>query len=255
MSPGAGTVAGSVRRAAAGTRARWRRRRVVEIVPAPGVRLRWRHDDRYPAAMAAGTYEPALVHHLVATLRPGDHVLDLGANSGYLSFVAKALVGPSGRVVAVEPHPENIATLADRQALNPDLPVEVVACAVGAVTGRARMQLTRNLANGRLADAGWSHAKPALDEVEVATRSFDVLLADVAPSLVKLDVEGAEGAVLAASAGPTAWPTAPRLLVEYHGHDNRDRVLAAAGAWGWAADDDPAADGLPAGLLVLRVPA
>lgn len=241
-----------VRRVAAGARARWRRHRVVEVVRPDGGVLRWRHDDRYPAAMADGTYEPELVAHFAALLRPGDHVLDLGANSGYLSFLAKALVGGTGRVVAVEPHPDNLATLADRQALNPDLPVEVVAAAVAPATGRAALLLTRNLANSRLDAAGWSHAKPAVDSVEVATRSLDDLIADVAPALVKLDIEGAEGDVLAASAGPTAWPTAPVLLVEYHGEANRDRCRAVAGSWGWSVDDAPVADGLPAGLLTLR---
>ncbi len=243
-----------VRRAAREARSRWRRQRVVEVALPGGGRLRWRHDDRYPAAMAAGTYEPELVARLVEHVRRGDHVLDLGANSGYLSFVAKSLVGPAGRVVAVEPHPDNLATIADRQALNPDLPVEVVAGAVAPHTGRATLQLTRNLANGRLGDPTWSHAKPAVATLEVAAHRLDDLVLRAAPTLVKLDIEGAEGEVLEASAGPAAWPTAPVLLVEYHGEDNRARARAVATAWGWTAEDAPSPDGLPAGLLTLRGP-
>lgn len=245
-------VAEPVRRAARGARSRWRRRRVVEVTLVNGDRLRWRQDDRYPPAMATGTYEPELVARLVEHVRPGDHVLDLGANSGYLSFVAKALAGVDGRVVAVEPHPDNLATIADRQALNPGLALEVVAGAVAATTGRATLQVTRNLANSRLGDPAWSHAKPAVTSLEVATHSLDDLVGAAAPTLVKLDIEGAEGDVLEASAGPTAWPTAPVLLVEYHGHANRDRVSAVAAGWGWVVEHHPATDGLPAGLLVLR---
>jgi predicted methyltransferase len=44
-------------------------------------------------------------------LRPGDVVIDIGANVGdYTAFVA-TLVGPSGHVYAVEPAPANISTL------------------------------------------------------------------------------------------------------------------------------------------------
>lgn len=247
-------LADPVRRAAREARSRWRRQRVVEVALPGGGRLRWRHDDRYPAAMATGTYEPELVARLVEHVRRGDHVLDLGANSGYLSFVAKALAGPAGRIVAVEPHPDNLATIADRQALNPDLPLEVVAGAVAARTGRATLQLTRNLANSRLGDPAWSHAKPAIAALEVATHSLDDLVRRTAPTLVKLDIEGAEGEVLEASAGPSAWPTVPMLLVEYHGGDNRDRVRAVARDWGWVAADAPSPDGLPAGLLTVQRP-
>lgn len=243
-----------VRLAARGARARWRRHQVVTVPRPDGGVLRWRADDRYPPAMLDGTYEPLLVARLGELLGPGDHVLDLGANSGYLSLLAKALVGPSGRVVAVEPHPDNLVTLADRTRLNPDLPIEVLAVAVGPTSGRATLELTRNLANGHLASASWDHAKPSVARVEVPTRSLDDLVAETRPTVVKVDIEGAEGEVLTASAGPAQWPTGPTFLVEYHGRANQQRCLAAAERWGWRTTDVPDPDGLPAGLLTLHPP-
>ena len=41
----------------------------------------------------------------LSTCRPGDTVLDVGANIGIFSLWASERVGPSGRVVAVEPLP------------------------------------------------------------------------------------------------------------------------------------------------------
>lgn len=240
------------RLAAHGARARWRRHRVVAVARPDGGVLRWRRDERYPSAMLDGTYEPHLVARLTDLLHPGDHVLDVGANSGYLSLLAKALVGPEGRVVAVEPHPENLATLADRTRLNPDLPIEVLAVAAAPASGRATLELTRNLANGRLATAEWDHAKPPVSRIEVPARSLDDLVAVATPTVVKIDIEGAEGELLAASAGPDRWPTTPTLLVEYHGMRNRDQCLEAAERWGWPAEDEPDPEGLPAGLLTLR---
>lgn len=204
--------------------------------------------------MLDGTYEPDLVAHLHRALSPGGCLLDLGANSGYLSFLAKAQVGHDGRVVAVEPHPENLATLRDRQALNAGLPIEVLPVAAAPEAGQVALHLTRNLANSRIEAAGWDHEKPALDEVVVAARTLDDLVGAAAPDVVKVDIEGAEGAVLDASAGPSSWPTRPVLLVEYHGHENRDRCVAAARRWGWTSRDEPGDGGLPTGLLVLEAP-
>jgi SAM-dependent methyltransferase len=45
----------------------------------------------------------------LAELRPGEHVLDLGSGSGMDTFVAAALVGPSGRVVGVDMTAEQVA--------------------------------------------------------------------------------------------------------------------------------------------------
>lgn len=39
-------------------------------------------------------------------LRPGDVVLDIGANMGYMSIMASRFVGASGHVHAFEPSPE-----------------------------------------------------------------------------------------------------------------------------------------------------
>ena len=55
--------------------------------------------------MWAGAYECALVRMLRSFLKPGMVFLDLGANIGYFSAIAAALVGTSGRVFAFEPSP------------------------------------------------------------------------------------------------------------------------------------------------------
>ena len=44
-------------------------------------------------------------------LRPGDAVIDVGANVGFFSIQAAARVGPTGSVVAFEPHPATFAQL------------------------------------------------------------------------------------------------------------------------------------------------
>lgn len=58
------------------------------------------------AAARLGGYERPYMRLLPALVRPGDVVVDAGANVGAYTHALSALVGPSGRVLAFEPIPE-----------------------------------------------------------------------------------------------------------------------------------------------------
>lgn len=58
-----------------------------------------------------GVFEPNLTAWLTDQLRPGDTFLDVGANVGYFTLLASSLVGPAGRVIAVEASPSTFAAL------------------------------------------------------------------------------------------------------------------------------------------------
>src|SRR5262245_48280046 len=49
-------------------------------------------------------YEPGVTDAIVTALRPGDVFVDVGANIGYFTVLAAAVVGDRGRVIAFEPH-------------------------------------------------------------------------------------------------------------------------------------------------------
>jgi len=55
-----------------------------------------------------GSWEPHIMAILQRHLKPGDTYVDVGANVGVMAFTAAAAVGPTGRVLAFEPHPDNI---------------------------------------------------------------------------------------------------------------------------------------------------
>ena len=57
------------------------------------------------------TWEPEF-HILHEFVSPGDWVIDVGANVGYYTKKFSDLVGPHGRVIAVEPVPETFSFLA-----------------------------------------------------------------------------------------------------------------------------------------------
>jgi FkbM family methyltransferase len=88
-------------------------------------------------------YEPGLSRALRDRLAPGDVFLDIGANIGYFSVLAGRIVGPAGRVVSFEPHPEARSVLQQAVAAN-DLAgiIEIVPAAVADRTGVVPLFLT-----------------------------------------------------------------------------------------------------------------
>ena len=70
-------------------------------------------------AMLTGSYDLILCDHLRQRLSPGDIVLDVGANVGYVSAVAASYVGTTGEVHGFEPLGMCFERLRVLSALNP----------------------------------------------------------------------------------------------------------------------------------------
>lgn len=92
-----------------------------------------------PALRDAGTWEPGLRAAVLADLRPGAMAADVGANVGYFALAMAEAVGPSGRVIAVEPDPANLALLRENARRTRGAPIEVVAAAAWDRPGRLRL--------------------------------------------------------------------------------------------------------------------
>ncbi|MCO1580333.1 FkbM family methyltransferase [Crossiella sp. SN42] len=145
-----------------------------------------------------GVWEPNLTALLRRRLRPGDVFVDCGANIGYFSLVAAHLVGPAGRVVAVEASPSVCAVLRGNLALNR---VGTVRTVPKAVSDRAQTLAFYQPVPG--APSVTTSVRPS--EADVPVFEVDALpLAElVRPEelrrarLIKIDVEGGEHVALA----------------------------------------------------------
>jgi FkbM family methyltransferase len=143
-----------------------------------------------------GVWEPTITAHYRAALRPGDVVIDIGANVGLHTLLAARLVGPAGRVHAIEASPWIFARLGRNLAANGATNVIAHNIAVTAEPGPVQVFLhdPGNL-GGTTIVAAEAAANGALPEAMVEGRPLaDIVpLADIlAARLIKIDVEGAE---------------------------------------------------------------
>lgn len=203
-------------RLAGALRGRWRRWRPLRVAAGPAQGLRLDPGAGDPDAVA-GLYEAPVQAAVAAELRAGDVVLDVGANIGFLTVLAARLVGPAGRVVAFEPVPANAQLVRRNAALNRQRQVQVVEAAVGDHVGTAKLVLARHAGGAAL--QGADRPQDACGELTVPVVTLDDWLARLAPSLpgpvrlVKVDVEGAEAAVLR-GAGALLRGQRPLVLLE-----------------------------------------
>ncbi|MEV0602297.1 FkbM family methyltransferase [Streptomyces sp. NPDC050315] len=144
-----------------------------------------------------GVWEPHLTGWLESRLKPGDVFVDVGANIGYYSLLASHLVGDSGKVVAIEASPTFHKILAAQAATNHCDNLR----AVNAAISDHEEILTFTLASSR--NMGANSIVPYGGEAESTFEAEARPLADVLTSdevararVIKIDVEGAEGAVV-----------------------------------------------------------
>jgi FkbM family methyltransferase len=185
-----------------------------------------------------GTYERDLQKLFVSTIRPGQVVWDIGANVGLFTLLAARLVGPAGRVIALEPLPRNLDLVQKHLALNGIGNVTVLAQAVADATGSSFF------ATGSSPSMGHLDAEQGL-EVNVTT-IYALVESGAAPppDAMKMDIEGAESRALA-GARRTLEVHRPVILLSTHGRVQHEACWSMLRELGYELSlrRDGAADG------------
>jgi FkbM family methyltransferase len=153
-----------------------------------------RADTAVSAPIMAGSWEPHTTRLFKRFVRPGMTVADVGANVGYFTMLAAALVGSAGRVYAFDPNPENcrlIALSINRSAIDT---IHLLPVALGASNGYAYFTSAIGSNGGILGDDP-SFLLDGRGSVVPMLR-LDALLDDDHLDLLKVDVEGAEHLVV-----------------------------------------------------------
>jgi FkbM family methyltransferase len=199
-----------------------------------------------------GIYEPTEIRWILSRLVPGSVYVDVGANIGGLVVPVARHVGPAGRVVAIEASPRIAKYLADNVSVN--RLANVTVCAVAA-DSESRGSVPFYEASS--AQFGMGALTPFYGGTAIAVRSER--LEDLLESLgidhvdvLKVDVEGFEGHVLAGAEKLLHGPHPPDILFEYYDWAERaagtpgdaQRLLVDAGyqLWtmgGWLRNEAP----------------
>ncbi len=188
--------------------------------------LNWHHgtkvavllgNDNSLCLYVCGSFEPNEFAFLDRVLKPGMTFVDVGANDGYYTLFAAQRVGPSGRVLAIEPSSRERLNLEHNIARNRLGNVKVLPVALGDACGMAELYLAQSShaghnTLGRFANDG---VKAGGTE-RVKLRTLDSLAGD-SPfdriDVMKIDVEGAEANVIAGARDVLA-ATRPLIVLE-----------------------------------------
>lgn len=164
----------------------------------------WRGDRLIGDQVAAtGSYEPHVLPLFLDSLKPGDVVLDVGANIGTYSLPAARRVGETGCVISVEPVARNVQSLCAGVTRNNLSNVSILPVAASDRASVIAVFRHSDSSNG-IVDAHINAADPS---DYVSTQRLDTLLAYLQRlDVVKIDIEGHE---------PVAWPGI-RALIERH---------------------------------------
>lgn len=204
---------------------RWLRATGVLSTPV-GRGLFERSYDLYKTVLEAGP-----IGALQRFVEPGSTVIDVGANLGFFSRRFARWVVDGGRVVAIEPEPENCQRL--QRALvaqGVNHVVDVVEAVAAESTGTRMLEINPDHpGDHRIGKHGLEVAAVTLDSL-VAERGWPKI------SLIKIDVQGAEQAVLE-GARRTLQRSRPALFVEIDDDALRRMGASAESLLSWLMEE------------------
>ncbi|PJG55635.1 FkbM family methyltransferase [Bradyrhizobium forestalis] len=160
-----------------------------------------------------GLHEPSEMGFLLHSLRPDDTFVDVGANVGSYTLLAGTV---GAQVVSLEPIPNTFRRLRNNVHLNMmEGRTELLNLGVSKESGSLRFTRSLDTMN-RVALPG-----EVMETVAVPVRSLDEILYGRSASLLKIDVEGHELAVLEGAQATLANPTLRAVIMETNSAGNK----------------------------------
>jgi FkbM family methyltransferase len=150
----------------------------------------------------------------VRTIKPGQTVIDLGANVGLYTLLFGRLVGPSGQVIGFEPGPKSFKLLSRNIEENGYRNIRAENAAVADKTGRIDLYVCKtgesdNRVEGAI-DPGndW-------ERVSVPCFAIDDYFGDQRVDFIKMDIQGSEYPALRGMRNTLIRNSAIQLVVEF----------------------------------------
>jgi FkbM family methyltransferase len=189
----------------------------------------------------SGAHEPEVQKALATLVRPGDVVYDVGAHLGSMTLGMARLVGPTGRVVAFDGDPINVARLRET-CLRNDLEhrLQVAHAAVWSRTAANGISFRKGKTETAHGGVEADGQRPVLADgemIQVPVITLDDFVAAGAPppQLIKIDVEGGEYEVLRGGAHLFA-KQRPLIIAEVHHQQAAEQIHAWLEEFRYAAE-------------------
>ena len=143
-----------------------------------GTKLRvWLGNDLSRLTYVGGQVDPNELFALSRLVRPGMTFVDAGANEGLYSVFAGSLVGPSGKVIAIEPSARELQRLRENIELNGfEQRVQVVETALAEKDGEGTLRVAGYGHEGHNTLGDFIYDSGRLSEDTVPLRSLDSLV-------------------------------------------------------------------------------
>jgi FkbM family methyltransferase len=159
-------------------------------------------------------WEPFETEIFCRLCKPGDFVLDLGANIGWYTVIASRLTGNVGKIVSFEPDLTNLTLLNKNVAMSGGVAaVEIMNIALGDREENGKLFISENnLGDHRLFSDGTQR-----ETLDVQVKTLDSFFAKSIhkPTIVKSDTQGSEARILRGAANLFEEGWRPILILEF----------------------------------------
>jgi FkbM family methyltransferase len=161
-----------------------------------------------------GLHEYRDMAFVLHVLRAGNLFVDVGANIGSYTVLASGVVG--ARTIAIEPIPTTFQSLRLNAALNGLADLVELQC-VGLSDREGVLRFTASLDTVNHV----ATVDELVDSVDVPVTTLDKVLHARSPTVIKIDVEGHERAVLSGATKTLADPALLGVVMETNGSGSR----------------------------------
>jgi len=152
------------------------------------------------SVLMTGVFDLALTEMVLRLVRPGDVVVDAGANIGYISALAVRCAAPAGRVISFEPNPQLLDQLRQNVLANERATSRCIGTVHAVALGEIEAHVDLVLPIAYSQNEGLAHIRRSDSDEGAVHRvplaRLDSYLVDQSVQLLKLDVEGSELGVL-----------------------------------------------------------
>lgn len=183
-----------------------------------GVRFDLDFSDAIQRAIYLGTYERHELRFLKHYVKRGWICVDVGANVGFYTMNLAKLIGPTGRVEAVEASPANFERLSRNICLNAFTNCHATQAAITDADAPIHFYTSPKV------NSGWGRVDKfdgATDTIEVDGKTFDSFASDrelTRVDFLKIDIEGHELRFLSGARRSLQSGVIKRALVEFCGY-------------------------------------